>query len=68
MPRGAVGDDFVVSQRDLRRVKSMRNAPEAQKMIPSDVEFLFSSKPEGPEGNEYYRLYLVEKEPKMTGH
>ncbi len=65
---GAVGDDFVVSQRDLRRVKSMLNSPEAQKMIPSDVEFLFSSKPEGPEGNEYYRLYLVEKEPKMTGH
>ena len=65
---GAVGDDFVVSQRDLRRVKSMLGSPEAQKLIPSDVEFLFSSKPEGPEGNEYYRLYLVEKEPKMTGH
>ena len=65
---GAVGDDVVVSQRDLRRVKSMLDSPEAQKLIPSDVEFLFSSKPEGPEGSEYYRLYLVEREPKMTGH
>ncbi|MEE3259053.1 MAG: protein translocase subunit SecD [Candidatus Latescibacterota bacterium] len=65
---GAVGDDFVVSVRDLRRVKQMINSPEAQELIPSDVEFLFSSKSEGPEGNEYYRLFLVEKEPKMTGH
>lgn len=65
---GAVGDDFVVSARDLQKVKNIINSPEAQKLISSDVEFLFSSKPEGGEGAEYYRLFLVRKKPEMTGH
>ena len=65
---GAVGDDFVVSARDLQKVKNIISSPEAQKLISSDVEFLFSSKPEGGEGAEYYRLFLVRKKPEMTGH
>ena len=65
---GAVGDDFVVSARDLQKVRNMINSPEAQKLISSDVEFLFSSKPEGGEGAEYYSLFLVRKRPEMTGH
>ena len=65
---GAVGDDFVVSARDLQKVKNIINSPQAQKLISSDVEFLFSSKPEGGEGAEYYRLFLVRKKPEMTGH
>ncbi len=65
---GAVGDDFVVSARELQKVKNIINSPEAQKLISSDVEFLFSSKPEGGEGAEYYRLFLVRKKPEMTGH
>ena len=32
------------------------------------MEFLFSSKPAGAEGNEFYFLYLVRKKPEMTGH
>ena len=32
------------------------------------MEFIHSSKPEGPEGNRYYRLYLVRKKPEMTGN
>ena len=63
-----VGEDLSVSGRDLLRVKNLLNTPEAQELIPADVEFLFSSKPAGAEGNEFYFLYLVRKKPEMTGH
>ena len=62
------GEDLTVSGRDLQRVKNLLNTPEAQELIPADVEFLFSSKPAGAEGNEFYFLYLVRKRPEMTGH
>ena len=62
------GEDLTVSGRDLQRVKNLLNNPEAQELIPADVEFLFSSKPAGAEGNEFYFLYLVRKKPEMTGH
>ena len=62
------GEDLTVSGRDLQRVKNLLNTPEAQELIPADVEFLFSSKPAGAEGNEFYFLYLVRKKPEMTGH
>ncbi len=62
------GEDLAVAGRDLQRVKNLLNTPEAQEFIPADVEFLFSSKPDGAEGNEFYFLYLVRKKPEMTGH
>ena len=62
------GEDLTVSGRDLQRIKNLLNAPEAQELIPADVEFIFSSKPAGAEGNEFYFLYLVRKKPEMTGH
>ena len=62
------GENLTVSGRDLPRVKRLLNAPEAQKLIPADVEFLFSSKPAGTAGNPFYFLYLVRKKPEMTGH
>ena len=62
------GEDLTVLGRDLQRVKNLLNTPEAQELIPADVEFIFSSKPAGAEGNEFYFLYLVRKKPEMTGH
>ncbi len=62
------GEDLTVSGRDLQRVKNLLHTPEAQELIPTDMEFLFSSKPAGAEGNEFYFLYLVRKKPEMTGH
>ncbi|MBT3344675.1 MAG: protein translocase subunit SecD, partial [Gemmatimonadetes bacterium] len=40
----------------------------AQNVIPDDVEFLFTSKAEGAEGNKYYMLYLARTKPEMTGN
>ena len=61
------GDNLVIPARALPRVKAILNDPRAQAVIPDDLEFLYSSKPEGDEENLYYTLYLVQKEAEMTG-
>ena len=61
------GNEVVVSAHELPRVKAMLASPRAREAIPGDVDFLFSSKPEGPPGNQFYRLYLARKRPEMTG-
>ena len=62
-----VGREVAIGQRELPAVKALLRAPRAQEIIPNDVEFLFSSKPEGATDDQYYILYLVQKVPKMTG-
>ena len=59
--------DLAVGARDLQRVKKIIHSPEAKALVPSDVEFVFSSKPESIEGNSYYLVYLVRSRPEMTG-
>ena len=61
------GGEVVVAAREMPRVKSMLQSRRALEATPGDVEFLFSSKPEGPPGNQFYRLHLVRKRPEMTG-
>jgi protein-export membrane protein SecD len=62
-----VGPEVGVLKRDLVAVKAKLLDPRAQSLIPSDVEFLFTSRPEGPEDSPYYLLYLVRTRPEMTG-
>jgi SecD/SecF fusion protein len=65
-----LGSEVGVLQRDLAAVKSMLADPRAQSLIPSDVEFVFTSRPEnpdGPENSRYYLVYLVRVRPEMTG-
>ena len=63
-----IGTEVAVMQRDLVAVKAMLTDERAQAVIPDDVEFLFTSKAEGPEGNKYYMLYLARTRPEMTGN
>lgn len=62
-----IGSEVGVLQRDLAAVKNMLADPRAQSLIPSDVEFVFTSRPEGPEASRYYLMYLVRVRPEMTG-
>jgi SecD/SecF fusion protein len=60
-------DDLIVSQENLYRVKAILAEAKEAELIPSDVEFLFSSKPEGQPGAQFYSLYMVRERPEMTG-
>lgn len=53
-------------RRDL--LMSYLKRPEVQSVIPTNLEFLLSAKPEFyQDGYGYYGLYLVNKEPELTG-
>jgi preprotein translocase subunit SecD len=62
-----VADAFVKEQ-DKNKLESYLNRPEVENVIPNNVEFLFSNEPfTTQDGVSYYRLYMVNKEPEMTG-
>ncbi|QQS37354.1 MAG: protein translocase subunit SecD [Ignavibacteriales bacterium] len=61
-------DGFV--QEDKRSLlQSMLKRDEVQKVIPDNVEFVFDAKPivSQETGDKFYRLYLVNKKPELTG-
>ena len=62
-----VGGEIGVLQPDLVAVKALLADPRARDVVPSDVEFLFTSRPQGPEATPYYLLHLVRARPEMTG-
>ncbi|MEE2658343.1 MAG: protein translocase subunit SecD [Candidatus Latescibacterota bacterium] len=63
-----VGTEVAIMQRNLPAIKALLADERAADVVPDDVEFLITSKPEGPEGNRYYRLFLVRERPEMTGN
>ena len=66
-PQGRSADAYVYAQ-DRNKLELMLKRPDVQKVIPNNVDFVFSAKPEkAPDGREFYRLYTVNKEPELTG-
>jgi SecD/SecF fusion protein len=66
-PQGSTAEAFVYEdQRD--RLQRMLNRPEVRKVMPDNVEFVFSAKPAAvQEGKRLFLLYLVGREPLLTG-
>ncbi len=62
-----IGNEVMVPEKNLRAVQRILNMPEVQKVIPDDAEFLFSSKPIEHDGQKFYTLFLLKKQPEMTG-
>jgi preprotein translocase subunit SecD len=60
--------DLFVRENDRTKVEMMLNRPEVQNIIPKDVKFVWSAKPEFyAEGQGIYRLYCVKATPELTG-
>lgn len=60
--------DVVVKANEREILNNYLKRPEVVKVIPDNVEFLYSAKPEiVQDGIEYFRLYLVNKTPELTG-
>ncbi|MFQ5865335.1 MAG: protein translocase subunit SecD [bacterium] len=62
-----VGGDIGIPTKNVRTVERIINSAEVQKVIPRDAEFLLTSKPDPIGDQEYYKLYMVKKEPEITG-
>ncbi len=66
-PQGRSADAYVNAD-ERNKLDLMLNRPEVQNVIPNNVEFIYSAKSvTGNEGEEFYILYLVNKEPELTG-
>ncbi len=60
--------DAYVNQEDKNKIEYWLALPEIQKVIPDNVEFVFSAKPiNSQDGKKIYQLYLVNKTPELTG-
>lgn len=60
--------DVYVSEENRSLINNWLSLPEVQRVIPDNVEFVYSAKPIGTqEGRGVYVLHLVNKAPELTG-
>jgi SecD/SecF fusion protein len=66
-PQGRSADAYVKAE-DRNRLELILNRPDVQKVIPNNVEFRFHARAQKDgAGNDFYVMYLVNKEPELTG-
>lgn len=66
-PQGRIADAYV-KESDRAKLNEILQREDVKKVIPDNVEFIYDAKPVvGPNGENYYRLYMVNKEPELTG-
>jgi preprotein translocase subunit SecD len=66
-PQGRSADAYVKAD-ERNKLDMMLSRPDVQKVIPNNVEFIYSAKSfTGNEGEEFYLMYMVNKEPELTG-
>ncbi len=66
-PQGRSADAYVKAD-ERNKLDMMLSRPDVQKIIPNNVEFIYSAKSfAGNEGEEFYLMYMVNKEPELTG-
>ncbi len=66
-PQGRSADAYVKVE-DKNKLELILNRPDVQKVIPNNVEFKFQARSQGDaEGNQFFVMYLVNKEPELTG-
>ena len=60
--------DAYVKESDKDKLENYLNRPEVKNIIPDNVEFLFSAKPEAvQDGEKIFRMFLVTKQAELTG-
>ncbi len=66
-PQGRIADAFV-KESDRDKINAYLENPDVKKVVPDNIEFIYDAKPEtDPNGDKYYRMYMVNKEASLTG-
>lgn len=63
----AVGGEIGVPENNINAVKKIIDSPEIKRLLSKDSEFLWSNDPDFVGNMNYYELYLVKREPELTG-
>ncbi|RME19227.1 MAG: protein translocase subunit SecD, partial [Candidatus Zixiibacteriota bacterium] len=58
---------FVVSQKDRPKIQKWLSLPQVKRLIPVDVEFAWSTRPEISNQRKIYRLYLLKRKVQFLG-
>lgn len=67
-PDPQIPGEFYVAEENREKVNRILKRPEIQKLIPTDMMFLWSAKHSIiAEGKKWYKLYPVKKEAELTG-
>jgi len=66
-PQGRIADAYVKAS-DRDKISAFLENPEVKKVVPDNIQFIYDAKPEtDPNGDKYYRMYMVNKEASLTG-
>lgn len=66
-PQGQIPDTYV-KDTDRPRLNELLQRPEVKKVMPDNIEFVYHSEPiKDDDGKDYYRMYMVNKEPELMG-
>ncbi|MEW6654747.1 MAG: protein translocase subunit SecD, partial [Bacteroidota bacterium] len=66
-PQGRIADAYV-KELDRAKLSSYLAREDVKKVIPNNVEFLYDNQAiTGPDGEKFYRLYMVNREAELTG-
>lgn len=66
-PQGTIADAYV-KETDKVRLSGLLAREDVRKVLPDNVEFAYDAKPlAGPDGENFVRLYMVNKEAELTG-
>ena len=64
---GDIEGAYLVASEDVPTLKRFLELPEVQRALPRDVALLFESMPVGVGARTYQRLYVLDRDPFMTG-
>jgi preprotein translocase subunit SecD len=59
--------DIIVPDNNRTKISSILTRPDVRKVIPDDIDFIFSAKPHKAEGRDFYVMLAVSREPELTG-
>ncbi len=65
--QGDVDGTYLVADQDMPAVKDFLAMPDVQRALPRDVSLQWGSQPVGRGARTYHRLYVLTKDPFMTG-
>jgi SecD/SecF fusion protein len=65
--QGRIPDTYVKGT-ERSKLNGYLERPEVKKAMPDNIEFVYDANPEkGPDGQDYYRMYMVNKEAELGG-
>lgn len=61
------GGEPLITEENKDKLDAVLERPDVQKVLPNNVQFLVAAKPFPVQGKNFYPVYMVNKDPELTG-